>query len=70
MESGGRAGYPVVDIRATLVDGSFHEVDFNEMAFEIAGSLALQEAMEKGKSAILEPIMKIEITHLSSSWAT
>ena len=61
MESGGRAGYPVVDIRATIVDGSFHEVDSNEMAFEIAGSLALQEAMEKGKPTILEPIMKIEI---------
>ncbi|MGA7730465.1 MAG: elongation factor G [Chloroflexia bacterium] len=62
MESGGRAGYPVVDIRATLVDGSFHEVDSNEMAFEIAGSMALQEALEKGRSIILEPIMKIEIT--------
>jgi elongation factor G len=61
MESGGRAGYPVVDIRATVVDGSFHEVDSNEMAFEIAGSLALQEAMERGKPTILEPIMKIEI---------
>ena len=62
MESGGRAGYPVVDIRATLVDGSYHEVDSNEMAFEIAGSMALQEALEKGRSVILEPIMKIEIT--------
>ena len=62
MESGGRAGYPVVDIRATVVDGSYHEVDSNEMAFEIAGSMALQEAMEKGKAVILEPIMKIEIT--------
>jgi elongation factor G len=61
MESGGRAGYPVVDVRAKLVDGSYHEVDSNEMAFEIAGSLALQEALEKGKSVILEPIMKIEI---------
>ena len=61
MESGGRAGYPVVDVRAKVVDGSFHEVDSNEMAFEIAGSLALQEALEKGKPVILEPIMKIEI---------
>jgi elongation factor G len=61
MESGGRAGYPVVDVRARLVDGSYHEVDSNEMAFEIAGSLALQEALEKGKPVILEPIMKIEI---------
>ncbi len=61
MESGGRAGYPVVDVRATLVDGAYHEVDSSEMAFEIAGSFALQEAMEKGKPVILEPIMKIEI---------
>jgi elongation factor G len=61
MESGGRAGYPVVDLRATLVDGSYHEVDSNEMAFEIAGSMALQEGLEKGRSVILEPIMKIEI---------
>jgi elongation factor G len=61
MESGGRAGYPVVDIRARLVDGSFHEVDSNEMAFEIAGSMALQEAMERGKPTVLEPIMRIEI---------
>ena len=61
MESGGRAGYPVVDVRATLVDGSYHEVDSNEMAFEIAGSMALQEGLEKGHSVILEPIMKIEI---------
>ena len=64
MESGGRAGYPVVDIRATVVDGSYHEVDSNEMAFEIAGSLALQEALEKGKMVILEPIMRIEIVAL------
>ena len=61
MESGGRAGFPVIDIKATVVDGSFHEVDSNEMAFEIAGSLALQEAMERGKPVILEPIMRIEI---------
>jgi len=61
MESGGRAGYPVVDVRATLVDGSYHEVDSSEMAFEIAGSFALQEALEKGKPVILEPIMKLEI---------
>src|SRR5207249_2107466 len=56
-----QAGYPVIDVRATLVDGSYHEVDSNELAFEIAGSLALQEALEKGKTAILEPIMRIEV---------
>jgi elongation factor G len=61
MESGGRAGYPIIDVRATVVDGSYHEVDSNEMAFEIAGSLALQEALEKGKPAILEPIMRLEV---------
>jgi elongation factor G len=61
MESGGRAGFPILDVRATLVDGSYHEVDSNEMAFEIAGSLALQEALEKGGSAILEPIMRLEV---------
>ena len=61
MESGGRAGYPVIDVRATVVDGSYHEVDSNEMAFEIAGSLALQEALEKGKPVILEPIMRMEV---------
>jgi elongation factor G len=61
MESGGRAGYPVVDLRATLVDGSYHEVDSNEMAFEVAGSLSLQEAIDKVGTTILEPIMRIEI---------
>lgn len=62
MESGGRAGFPVIDLKATVVDGSYHEVDSNEMAFEIAGSLALQEALEKGRPVILEPIMKLEVT--------
>jgi elongation factor G len=61
METGGRAGYPVVDIRATLIDGSFHPVDSNEMAFTIAGSMALKEAVEKGRPVILEPIMRIEV---------
>ncbi|MDQ6695547.1 MAG: elongation factor G [Chloroflexota bacterium] len=61
LDTGGRAGFPIVDLRATLVDGSYHEVDSSEMAFEIAGSLALQDAIEKVGTAILEPIMKIEI---------
>ena len=58
----GRAGYPVVDIKATLVDGSWHQVDSSEMAFALAGSLALKEAIERGAPVILEPIMRIEIT--------
>jgi elongation factor G len=62
LASAGRAGYPVVDIKANLVDGSYHEVDSSEMAFSIAGSLALKDAVERGRPVILEPIMKIEIT--------
>jgi elongation factor G len=62
METGGNAGYPVVDLKATLVDGSYHEVDSSEMAFKIAGSLALKEAIRRGKSVILEPIMEVEVT--------
>ncbi len=56
------AGYPVVGIKATLVDGSYHDVDSSEMAFKIAGSLALKEAMRKGDSVLLEPMMKVDIT--------
>jgi len=55
------AGYPVVDIRATLFDGSYHEVDSNEMAFQIAGSMCLQEGVRKGEPAVLEPVMKVEV---------
>ncbi|HMA33667.1 MAG TPA: elongation factor G [Chloroflexia bacterium] len=62
LTSAGRAGYPVVDIKATLIDGSFHPVDSSEMAFSIAGSLALKDAVERGRPVILEPIMQIEIT--------
>jgi len=61
MESGGLAGYPVVDIKATLVDGSYHEVDSSEMAFKMAGSMALKAGLRKGKPVILEPIMRLEI---------
>jgi elongation factor G len=61
METGGPAGYPVVDMKAVLVDGSFHEVDSSEMAFKIAGSLALQEAMRRGKPIVLEPVMAVEV---------
>mgnify|MGYP000469385760 FL=1 len=61
-ESGVLAGYPVIDFKATLVDGSYHEVDSSEMAFKIAASMAFKEGCKKAKSVILEPIMKVEIT--------
>jgi elongation factor G len=62
METGVVAGYPVVDLRATLYDGSFHEVDSSEMAFKIAASMALKDGVRKGRPQILEPIMKVEVT--------
>ncbi len=60
-ESGILAGYPVVDIRATLVDGSYHDVDSSEMAFKIAGSMAIKEAVMKASPVLLEPMMKVEV---------
>jgi elongation factor G len=60
MLTGGQAGFPVVDLKASLVDGSFHDVDSSEMAFKIAGSLALKEAIRRGRSVILEPVMLVE----------
>lgn len=62
METGVLAGYPIVDMRVTLFDGSFHEVDSSELAFKIAGSIALKEAAKKGELVLLEPIMKVEVT--------
>ena len=56
------AGYPVVDVKATLVDGSYHEVDSSEMAFKIAASMAFKECCKLAKPVLLEPIMKVEIT--------
>ena len=61
-ESGILAGYPVIDFKATLVDGSYHEVDSSEMAFKIAGSMAFKEGCKQAKSVLLEPIMKVEVT--------
>ena len=61
-ESGILAGYPVIDFKATLVDGSYHDVDSSEMAFKIAGSMAFKEGCKQAKSVILEPIMRVEIT--------
>jgi elongation factor G len=62
LDNGVIAGYPVVDVKVTLYDGSFHEVDSNEMAFKIAGSMALQAGVKKANPIILEPIMKVEVT--------
>ena len=62
MEGGILAGYPMVDIKATLYDGSYHDVDSSEMAFKVAASLALKEAKNKCKPVLLEPIMKVDVT--------
>ena len=62
MENGVVAGYPMVDIKVTVYDGSYHEVDSSEMAFHIAGSLAFKDAMKQGAPVLLEPIMKVEVT--------
>jgi elongation factor G len=62
LETGIYAGFPVVDVRATLRDGSYHEVDSSEMAFKIAGSMAVKDAFDKADPTILEPIMKVEVT--------
>ena len=61
-ESGILAGYPVIDFKATLVDGSYHDVDSSEMAFKIAGSMAFKEGCKQAKSVLLEPIMRVEVT--------
>ena len=60
-DSGVMAGYPVVDMKITLFDGSFHEVDSSEMAFKMAGSMAFKEGVQKGSPVLLEPIMKVEV---------
>jgi elongation factor G len=62
MDSGILAGYPVVDVRIQLVDGSYHEVDSSEMAFKIAGSMAFKEAMKRAQPKLLEPVMLVEVT--------
>ena len=61
LQSGVLAGYNVVDVKVTLYDGSYHEVDSSEMAFKIAGSMALKEALKKGDSVLLEPMMKVTV---------
>jgi elongation factor G len=61
METGILAGYPMVDFKATIVDGSYHEVDSSDLAFKIAGSMALKEAVQKAAPVLLEPVMKVEV---------
>jgi elongation factor G len=61
LDSGGLAGYPVVDVKITLVDGSYHDVDSNEMAFKVAASMGFKEAMRKAAPKILEPMMAVEV---------
>jgi elongation factor G len=61
MESGILAGYPVVDVRVALVDGSYHDVDSSEMAFKVAGSMAFKNAMQRAKPKLLEPVMAVEV---------
>ena len=61
MESGVLAGYPVVDVRVELVDGSYHDVDSSEMAFKVAGSMAFKSAMQRAKPKLLEPVMAVEV---------
>jgi elongation factor G len=61
MESGILAGFPVVDVRASLIDGSYHDVDSSEMAFKVAGSMAFKNAMQRAKPKLLEPVMAVEV---------
>jgi elongation factor G len=61
MESGVLAGYPVVDIRVSLIEGSYHDVDSSEMAFKVAGSMAFKEALKRAKPKLLEPVMAVEV---------
>lgn len=62
LESGFLIGYPLVDVKATLEDGSYHEVDSSELAFKIAGSMGVKDALSRAKLAILEPVMKVDVT--------
>ena len=61
LSSGVKAGYPMVDVKVELIDGSYHDVDSSEMAFKIAGSMAVQEAAKRAKPVLLEPVMQVEV---------
>jgi elongation factor G len=61
MQGGVLAGYEMVDVKVSLYDGSYHDVDSNEMAFKIAGSIAFKEAARKAKPVLLEPVMAVEV---------
>jgi elongation factor G len=61
LDSGVKAGYPMVDVRVTLVDGKYHEVDSSEVAFKVAGSIAIKEAAKRAKPVLLEPIFAVEV---------
>ena len=62
LETGIYAGYPMVDVKVTVFDGSYHEVDSSEMAFKIAASMAIKDAVEKASPVVLEPMMQVEVT--------
>src|SRR5919107_557840 len=61
LDNGVKAGYPLVDVRVTLTDGKYHETDSSELAFKIAGSMALQEGIRRAKPVLLEPVFKVEV---------
>ena len=61
LDNGVLGGYPLVDLRATLIGGSFHEVDSSDLAFKVAGSMALREGVQKAGPVLLEPVMRIEV---------
>ena len=68
MGNGVIAGYPVEDVKVTLYDGSFHDVDSSEMAFKIAGSMGFKEGAQKANPALLEPVMKVEVVTPEEYW--